>query len=53
VLLAIDTIPHYTDMTPITQLALWKYRGIYMVEDAQVGQWSDIVQIAVGQDIAA
>ncbi|MBS4027805.1 MAG: hypothetical protein KGZ58_04120 [Ignavibacteriales bacterium] len=53
VFLAFDTIPNYTDTMAITQLALWKYRGIYMLDDAQVGQWSDTVQIAVGQDVTA
>jgi hypothetical protein len=53
VFLAFDTIPNYTDTMAITQLALWKYRAIYMVDDTQVGQWSDTAQIAVGQDIAA
>jgi hypothetical protein len=50
VFLAIDSIPDYTDtaaMPPAGQSALWKYKGIYIQADQRVGQWSDIVSIAV------
>jgi len=46
--LAVDTVPHYTDTTVITTASTWKYRAIYMVNDERVGQWSDVVSIAVG-----
>ncbi len=46
--LAVDTVPHYTDTMPITTHAIWKYRAIYLIRDERVGQWSDIVTIAVG-----
>jgi hypothetical protein len=46
--LAIDTVPNYTDTTPITAAANWKYRAMYLVNDALVGQWSDVATITVG-----
>ena len=45
--LAIDTVPHYPDTTPINGPATWKYRAIYIIEDEAVGQWSDVASIAV------
>jgi hypothetical protein len=45
--LAIDTVPHYPDTTPITGPATWKYRAMYIVADEPVGQWSDVASIAV------
>ena len=45
--LAVDTVPHYTDTTPITAPATWKYRAMYIISDELVGQWSDIASIAV------
>ncbi len=47
-LLAVDTVPHYTDTTPITTPSTWKYRAIYVINDEMVGQWSDVTSIAVG-----
>jgi len=47
-LLAIDTAPDYLDTTPITTPAVWKYRAIYIIDDAPFGLWSDEAQIAVG-----
>ena len=50
VFLAIDTIPGYTDTAPLPaagQSALWKYKGIYRQGDDRVGQWSDVVSVAV------
>ena len=39
----------YTDTTatPATG-AVWKYKAIYRLRDAQVGQWSGVVSVAVG-----
>ena len=45
--LAIDSVPHYTDTTPITIAATWKYRAMYIVADELVGQWSDVASIGV------
>lgn len=45
--LAIDSIPHYTDKTPITQPATWKYRAMYILRDEPIGQWSDVASIGV------
>jgi len=36
--LDIDSVPHYTDTTPITAPATWKYRAMYIVADELVGQ---------------
>lgn len=46
--LAVDTIPHYTDPTPFTGPATWKYRAIYLINDETVGEWSDTMNITVG-----
>ena len=47
--LVFDSTPGYTDTTPFPATATkWKYRGIYRVNDAQVGQWSNDVTILVG-----
>jgi hypothetical protein len=46
--LSIDSVPHYTDTTPVTAANTWKYRAIYIVSDEPVGQWSDVVGIVVG-----
>ena len=48
--LANDTVPDYLDTAPLPapgQSALWRYKAIYRLSDAQVGQWSDVVSIAV------
>ena len=50
VFLAIDTIPDYLDTAALPAAgasALWKYKSIYRLNDTQVGQWSDVVSIAV------
>jgi len=50
VFLAIDTVPDYTDTAALPaagQAALWKYIGIYRQGDDRVGQWSDVVSLAV------
>ncbi len=47
--LAYDTTPGYTDTEPFpATLTTWKYRAIWRVGDAQVGQWSAEVSIVVG-----
>ena len=28
--------------------ALWKYKAIYRLRDEQVGNWSDVISVAVG-----
>jgi hypothetical protein len=45
----ITTDPNYTDTTggPATA-ALWKYKAIYRLRDEQVGNWSDVISVAVG-----
>ena len=49
VLLAFDTTPGYTDsFMPPAALTKWKYRGIYRVNDQQVGQWSAEQSVTVG-----
>ena len=49
VFLTFDTTPNYTDTAPLpATLAKWKYRAIYRVGDAQVGVWSNTVEITVG-----
>ncbi len=45
--LAVDSVPHYMDTTPVTAPATWKYRAMYIVADELVGQWSDVVSINV------
>jgi hypothetical protein len=47
--LASDTTPGYNDTTPFpATLTRWKYRAIFRVDDAQVGVWSQVVEVAVG-----
>ncbi len=49
VMLAFDTTPNYTDTFPFPATPTkWKYRAIYRVGDAQVGVWSNTVEITVG-----
>jgi hypothetical protein len=46
--LAYDTTPGYTDTAPFPATpAKWIYKAIYRVNDAQVGQWSNPVSVAV------
>ena len=48
-LLTYDTTPNYTDTAPLPATPTkWKYRAIYRVADAQVGVWSNTVEITVG-----
>ncbi len=47
--LASDTTPGYNDTAPFpATLTRWKYRAIFRVDDAQVGIWSQVVEVAVG-----
>jgi hypothetical protein len=47
--LTYDTTPNYTDTHPLPATPTkWKYRAIYRVGDAQVGVWSNTVEITVG-----
>lgn len=49
VFLTYDTTPNYTDTHPHPAVPTkWKYRAIYRVGDAQVGVWSNTVEITVG-----
>ena len=49
VFLTYDSTPNYTDTAPQPAApAKWKYRAIYRVGDAQVGVWSNTVEIMVG-----
>ncbi len=48
VLLTIDTTPGYTDTQPFPATpTIWTYRAIYRVGDAQVGVWSQTVNVTV------
>ena len=45
-----DINPNFTDntaMPPQGQSALWRYRAMYFLKDERIGDWSDIVTIAV------
>jgi hypothetical protein len=49
VFLANDTTPGYIDTEPFPATPKkWSYRGMYMVDDAQVGQWSAPAHVMVG-----
>lgn len=49
VVLAFDTTPNYTDTFPLPATPTkWKYRAIYRVNDAPIGQWSAEVSVNVG-----
>ncbi|MDB6025987.1 MAG: hypothetical protein JWM68_2210 [Verrucomicrobiales bacterium] len=49
VFLATDTQPDYIDTAPLpaARSALWKYKAIYLQAGERVGQWSDVVSIAL------
>jgi len=48
-LLTVDTTPNYVDPQPFpTAKAVWSYKAIYRADDAEVGQWSQAVSVAVG-----
>jgi hypothetical protein len=47
--LTVDTTPNYVDTQPFhATKAVWSYKAIYRADDAQVGQWSQPVTVAVG-----
>ncbi len=51
VFLTINTMPNTTDLSPLPASgvsAAWKYKAIYLYHDERVGQWSDVISIAVG-----
>jgi hypothetical protein len=51
VLFTINTEPNTTDTSPLPAPgagAIWKYKAIYRLHDEPVGQWSDVISIAVG-----
>jgi hypothetical protein len=49
VFLVMDTTPGYIDNTPFPATpGKWTYRGIFLVGDAEVGQWSNPVSVMVG-----
>ncbi|MCX6351748.1 MAG: hypothetical protein NTX03_07790 [Bacteroidetes bacterium] len=48
--IAIDPDPNYTDTFNVNALpnpTQWKFRGIYRKNGVQVGQWSDVMVVAV------
>jgi hypothetical protein len=48
--IAFDLHPHFPDKTPLPagkQSVVWKYKAIYLKDDARVGEWSDEVSISV------
>ncbi len=48
-ILTFDTTPGYLDATPFpATLTKWKYRAIFRLDDAQVGQWSADAIVSVG-----
>ncbi|MGD0259330.1 MAG: hypothetical protein ABSD29_05825 [Verrucomicrobiota bacterium] len=48
-LLTVDTTPNYVDTQPFPAAkTVWSYKAIYRADDAQVGQWSQPVSVAVG-----
>lgn len=49
-LVTIQMTTSFEDSTPLPlpgNVALWKYRAIYRIRDAQVGQWSKVLEISV------
>jgi len=47
--LTVDTTPNDVDPQPFPPgKAVWSYKAICRAEDAQVGQWSQAVSVAVG-----
>ncbi len=47
--LTIDTQPGYTDKTPWpANPAKWLYRAIFVRDEENIGQWSDVAEITVG-----
>ena len=51
VFLAINIEPYTFDnsvLPPVGTSQIWRYKAIYILHDAQVGQWSDITSVTVG-----
>ena len=49
-LLTIQLTPGYQDNTPLPLFGtavLWKYRAIYRIRDAQIGHWSQVLEVGV------
>ena len=49
-LLTIQQTPGYQDNTPLPTsgtAVLWKYRAIYRIRDAQIGHWSQVLEVGV------
>ncbi|MBO9702441.1 MAG: hypothetical protein J7604_19680 [Sporocytophaga sp.] len=50
-----DYTPDYIDTNPIPdekEMAIWAYKGIYRIKDEQVGEFSEIIKIAVTRQVA-
>ena len=48
-LFTIASSPRVADTTPLPASPVnWKYKAIYRMKDEQIGNWSDVVTIAVG-----
>lgn len=48
-ILTFDTTPNYLDTHPLpAALTQWKYRAIFRVDDAPVGQWSEVLTVPLG-----
>ncbi len=49
VMLTIDSRPGYVDTEPMPAApGKWKYKAIFRKDDARIGLWSDVAEIAVG-----
>ncbi|GAL83113.1 hypothetical protein Galf_1817 [Sporocytophaga myxococcoides] len=54
VFLANDSTPDYIDTHPLSSgsdTAIWSYKGIYKIQDEQVGEFSNIINITVTRQI--
>jgi len=52
--LTIDTEPYYIDTTPVPPTmdsVVWGYKGIYLIDDQEVGKYSHKISIAVTREI--
>ena len=48
-LFTIANSPRITDTTPLPATPIhWKYKAIYRLKDAQIGNWSEVTPVAVG-----
>ncbi|MBL7766714.1 MAG: hypothetical protein JNJ58_11500 [Chitinophagaceae bacterium] len=49
-LLKYDTRPHHLDtsqLPPVGETAIWKYKCIYRYQDERVGEWSNVLSVIV------